>query len=289
MRAQIQSISSPQEIEALRDEWQSLLARCPTYSQSQTHVYSGLAMERALAYGEKVMLICARDSNRLVGVWALSLRREGIFRVLRPVSCGNDQEYTLPLVAGDVETAALEAIMKAAQSVACDRIFLMQAPSESALARLVDGPPYSTLTSRRINQISYEVELTRYATWQDYIAQRNKKNYQRRQRRQRRLSEQGDVEIGWCRTRAEAEAVLNWIFDTKGRWARKGRKDAPWLEDSRVRDFWIELTKKVDLTNLPLVAFLKLNGQPISGAVHLIGGSCVKGFVTTFDEAFSYF
>jgi CelD/BcsL family acetyltransferase involved in cellulose biosynthesis len=289
VRACIQSISSPQELDALRDEWQSLLTRCPSYSQCQTHVYSGLAMERALAYGEKVKLICARDSTGLVGLWALSLRREGVFRVLRPMSCGNDQECNVPLVAGDVEAEALEAIVAAALSVACDRTILKQVRRETTLARLLEQTPYSALTSRRINQTSYGVELRRYFTWQDYLGQRSKKNYQRRQRRQRRLSEQGEVELGWCRTAADAEAVLNWIFDTKGRWARKGRKDAPWLDSPRVRDFWIELTKRIDLTNLPLVAFLKLNGRPISGAVHLIGSSSVKGFVTTYDETFSYF
>jgi CelD/BcsL family acetyltransferase involved in cellulose biosynthesis len=132
----------------------------------------------------------------------------------------------------------------------------------------------------------YGAELTKFATWEDYLAQRSKRHQKNRVRLKRRLSEQGEVELGWCRTPEDAEAVLNWVFEAKARWARQRRIDAPWLENRRVRDFWIELSKRVDLSDLPLVACLKLDGRPIAGLLNLVGDASLEFYITTYDETY---
>jgi CelD/BcsL family acetyltransferase involved in cellulose biosynthesis len=285
VHASVQTLGSAGDLDALRDAWESLIARCPGHSQAQTPVYGALAIERALARGAKIRLIAARDNSGLVGLWPLVLRREGAFRV----SCGNEQELNLPLVARDAGAGALEAILDAAMSLRCDIFRFKFVRPESELARLLGRPPYAALRRRQIFEKGYEVGMTRYATWQDYLDLRSRKNHRNRQRRLRRLCEQGEVEFGWCRTPADAAAVLNWVFDAKSRWARERRIDAQWLEARDVRDFWLELTKRMDLTNLPLVAYLKFEHRPIAGLLNLIGDSSVELFITAHDEAFSQY
>jgi CelD/BcsL family acetyltransferase involved in cellulose biosynthesis len=169
-------------------------------------------------------------------------------------------------------------------SLPCDIFRFKFVRSDSALARLLERPRYAALQRLQVSAKCYEVGLTRFATWEDYADRRSTKNYKNRQRRLRRLSEQGDVELGWCRTPTDAAAVLNWIFDTKASWARERRIDTEWLETRDVRDFWIELSKRLDTTNVPLVAYLKLNGRPIAGLLNLVGDSRVEFFITAHDE-----
>jgi CelD/BcsL family acetyltransferase involved in cellulose biosynthesis len=107
MQTTIQMIRSLDELSALRSEWESLLAECPDYSQCQTPVFVCLAIEHALNQNTEIHVISTRSVTGLVGLWALALRREGWFEVLRPVSCGSYEDYCLPLVAPNVELEAL--------------------------------------------------------------------------------------------------------------------------------------------------------------------------------------
>jgi CelD/BcsL family acetyltransferase involved in cellulose biosynthesis len=284
MQTFLQDVASPRELDALRGEWEALAARFPGASPAQGPVYAGLAIERALAHGAAIKLIAVRDDKGLVGLWPLALWREGIFSVLRPVSSGSDDEYSLPLVAPEVEAEALDAIVAAAFSLRSDKLWFVNVGPDSALQRLLHQPRYAALQKRRFTHMIYELGLTRFATWDDYAAERSRKNYKNRQRRLRRLADHGEVELGWCRTPTDAEAVLNWLFDAKARWTHRRRLDSPWLKTHRVRDFWIELSKRIDLAHLPLVAYLKLNGRPIAGLVSLIGDSRVELYITAFDE-----
>jgi CelD/BcsL family acetyltransferase involved in cellulose biosynthesis len=163
----------------------------------------------------------------------------------------------------------------------------MTVRERSTLARLLERFPYSALQKQRFPLMSFQVRLKRFATWEDYAAELTKKHLKDRARLMRRLSEQGDVQLGWCRTSADAEVVLTWIFDNKARWARERRIETSWLKDNRLLDFWIALSRKVNLTNLPLVTYLKLNGTPIAASVNLVGGSSSEYFTTTYDEKYS--
>jgi CelD/BcsL family acetyltransferase involved in cellulose biosynthesis len=286
MQTFVQTIASPGELDALRKDWDALAKKCPGSSQAQGPVYGGLAIERALRQGAKVKLIAARNASGLVGLWPLALWREGIFRVLRPVSCGSDDEYSLPLAAPEVEEEVLQAILAAAMTIPCDKIWFVNVKTGSALACLLERPAYAALQKRRFTHVIYEVDLARFATWEDYLAERSKRHQKNRARLKRRLAEQGKVELNWCRTPEDAEVVLNWVFDAKARWARQRRIDAPWLENRRVRDFWIELSKRVDLADLPLVAYLKLDGRPIAGLLNLVGEISLEFYITAYDETF---
>ena len=59
--------------------------------------------------------------------------------------------------------------------------------------------------------------------------------------------------------------------------------------DDRVRDFFIGLAKRTDLSSLPLVAYVQVNGQPVAASVNLVGARSVEYLITTYDEAFSVF
>ena len=101
-----------------------------------------------------------------------------------------------------------------------------------------------------------------------------------------RLGEKGRVELGWCATIADADAVLDWLFANKRKWSRERGYNTRFLQDDRVRDFFRALARRTDLPTTPLIAFVKVDGVPVAASVNLVGDSCVEYLITTYDEAF---
>ena len=85
----------------------------------------------------------------------------------------------------------------------------------------------------------------------------------------------------------DAEAVLNWLFATKRQWAVSRGVTTKYLLNDKVRDFFIALSRRIDLATTPLVTYVKLDGKPVAASVNLVSPRVFEGFVLTYDEAFS--
>ena len=83
-------------------------------------------------------------------------------------------------------------------------------------------------------------------------------------KRHKRLEARGHVEFGWCKSTSDAASVLTWLFDNKRRWAESRGLSTPYLMDHQVREFFIALAHRTDLSTNPLVAFVKVDGVPMS-------------------------
>lgn len=278
-----QLIVARSDLDPFCGAWTDLAALCPSCSQCQTVTYAAVAVERALRRGARVNLITAHDNGALVGLWVVKVAREGLFRVLRPVGCGSGEEYATPLISPAAGPEVASAMIAAALAIDCDIAWILNAREGSALAAALMEKRFSARRQRRGTIPGYEIELRQFSSWADYAAQAPAKLLHERRRRMRRLTERGAVELGWCRTADEAEAMLRWIFDTKARWARSRRIDTPWLRNAEVRDFFIQLAREIDLTEVPLIAFVKLDGEPIAASINLIGASALEYFITTYD------
>ena len=155
-------------------------------------------------------------------------------------------------------------------------------------ASLRSLPQGRLLPRTNVPWIGYTIRLGDFARWEDFAATTLPASLRREMRRSLKLLRaMGDVEVGWCRTANEAETTLIWLFANKRRWAETRRKGVKWLADDMVRDFYIELARRIDLSKAPLVAFMKVNKVVVAASVNSVGSSMVEGSITTYDEAFS--
>jgi CelD/BcsL family acetyltransferase involved in cellulose biosynthesis len=94
------------------------------------------------------------------------------------------------------------------------------------------------------------------------------------------------VEFGWCKSVNEAASVLTWLFDNKRHWAESRGFKTPYLMDYQVRDYFIALADRLNLSTNPLVVFAKVDGVPIAAALNMVGSRSVESLMTTYDEAY---
>lgn len=261
--------------------WEALAARARGVSLSQTPAYTRLGLERALARGEQAFIAAVEADGRLVGAWALSARREGLLRVLRPVSCGTFEEYDAPLVDAAVAAEATAAVLQACLTAPAD-LFVVSAvargsPLDQAIRATGAAEPSGTIEglSARTGQ---------YATWGDYLAASSAKHAKAVRYNTRKLAEEGRVEIGWCKTPDHARAVLDWAWRNKRAWARARRIDTPFLRQDEAPAFFAALAERLDLATNPLVSYVLLDGQPIAAQINLVGDRAFELFFTTYDE-----
>ncbi|HET6970030.1 MAG TPA: GNAT family N-acetyltransferase, partial [Phenylobacterium sp.] len=139
---------------------------------------------------------------------------------------------------------------------------------------------------RQTGQIEgFAAGLSRFPTWDAYLAQASKSHLYNQRRDEKKLQEEGRLEIGACIDAEDAARVLTWAWRTKQAWAKARRIDTPWLRDDRVLDFFIGLAKRLDLAATPLVSFIKLDGEPIAANINFVGDRVFELYFTTFDPA----
>lgn len=286
MRAVVTEIRTVETMAAIRADWDALLSRCLGYGFAQTPIYAEVAAATVLRRGQAVYLIAVHADGQLRGLWPVSIRAS-LFKELRPLSCGSFEEYSGPLLDDEYAAEASAALLDAASRLPA-QILRVQSiasttPFAEALAAL-EAP------GRHVGNIDgFSASLHRFATWEEYAAQVSKSYLADLRRRMRRLRELGPVEMGWCKTPREAETIIRWIWEKKRAWAKKRRIDTPYIWSDDAMQFFIELARRVDLSTLPLVCFLKLDGAPVAGEINLVGGRAVESFFAAFDEAFARF
>jgi len=277
-------------LRAMRDEWEALTAAAHEYSLASSYAYAELAASLVFANGGVVAVATVHDGRDLHAIWPFAIGREGMLRVARELTCGSNEEYGGPLIRGDAYPALLAAALAAAQRIRADVLEIRWLPHESRLRRaLAAGVPARRLTGapkKSHPQPGYAIRMRDHPRWEDFAATLPHTLRANLQRQHKRLGAKGRIEFGWCATAADSEAVLRWLYANKRRWAETRGIDTSWLMDDQVRDFFIALAHRLDLSETPLVAFAKLNDVPVAAAVMLVGPRAVEGLTTTYDETF---
>jgi CelD/BcsL family acetyltransferase involved in cellulose biosynthesis len=289
VKSEVFITAEPALLSRYQAAWDDLLARTPRYSQCQTFTYCQVAAEMAAASGGVVHLILLWEGETLLALWPLALHREGLLRILRPLSCGSNEEYSSPLVQTDDAEAHFADVLRVAIAIPADVLRVFNVEERSFLHKVIEAPPFALMPRKSDSLPTYSIGLRAYPTWDNYAARFSKFLRRDLRRDLQRLSAQGDVDRGWCVSAEDAEVVLTWLFARKRRWAEEGGLDSTWLGRDQVRDFFIELARRTDLTTTPLVTYVKLNGAPIAAAVNLIGSDVFEYFITTYDESFAHY
>ncbi|MCP3718323.1 GNAT family N-acetyltransferase [Paraburkholderia sp. CNPSo 3281] len=288
IRHEIRACSTHADFLKLRPSWEAVCTACPATLE---FAYCELAAAKAFARGAAVSVALVYDGAALVALWPLCIAREGACRVARALGCGSNEEYGGPLVSDRGDRRFYDAAVDALRSVDADVLEIRFVESGGPLHEALSRAPLSwvlrALPERWRLLSGYAMELSRFPTFDAFIATRPDSLRRPLRRLARRLSEDGAVEYGWCKGVDDARAVLTWLFATKRHWVLSRGLDAPYLMNDDVRDFFIELAGRTDLVATPLVSFVKLDGVPIAASVNLTGPRRLEYFITTYDEAYA--
>ncbi|RFU46035.1 GNAT family N-acetyltransferase [Paraburkholderia sp. DHOC27] len=288
----VKSIANLAEFKTLRREWDELTSTARTFSFSLTYSYCEVAAARLMSAGGRVEVIRVYDAGRLCALWPVAIHRKGLLRVAKTLSCGTDEEYGGPLMRDETDHDVLMQAVRAATSIHADVLQVRFVRSDSALQGALEALPHSWLLpvvpqGLRDDVPGYTMDLRQYPRWEDFTATRSKSMLVDSRRHAKRLHAKGQVEMGWCRTAEDAEAILSWLFANKREWAKARGFHTPYLVHDEVRDFFIELARRIDLTAMPLVTFIRLDGVPVAASLNVVGSRYFEGLITTYDEALS--
>jgi CelD/BcsL family acetyltransferase involved in cellulose biosynthesis len=290
-RYAIQLIEALEAFRALRPEWEELEATSEDYSLCLTYGYCELAATQVLAKGGLVTVAMVYDDSHLLALWPLAIERKGLLRVANVLTCGNHEEYGGPLVKGRATRPLVAACVRAVMQVPADVLEIPFLQDGSLLQEALESAPQSWVLRVLPKRLSvfpgYSVGLRRFAEWDDFSGTRSQSLRRNLRRYRKGLGLIGHTEFGWCTTPDDAVAVLNWLFANKRRWAVTRGLNTEYLMDDEVRDFFITLARQTDLSTVPLVAFVKVDGVPICASINLVGSRTLEYWIFTYDEAYN--
>jgi CelD/BcsL family acetyltransferase involved in cellulose biosynthesis len=292
-RYELRACETVDAFRAIEPQWRALLAGPEAHSPFINFAYCEAAVAEALKHGATIEIVLVYDAHELLVLWPVAIVRKGVLRSAQALGCGCGEEYGGPLIADTRRAELYEAAIRAIGQIHADVLYVPMVENGNALQRALDAAPRSwvqaSLPSRWRVMPGYSIGLRAYPAWSDFLATRHSTLRSALRSSGKRLRREGDISFGWCGTVEETERVLTWLFANKREWARKRGIESPYLMDDRVRNFFIDLARRIDLNSTPLVACIQVNGQPVAASVNLVGARSVEYLITTYDEAFSVY
>lgn len=292
-RYERQTCETIEAFRALEPQWRALLASAESHAPFISFAYCEAAVAAALARGARIEVATVHDAHEPLVLWPVAIVRSGALRTAQSLGCGCGEEYGGPLIADTRRAELYEAALRAIMQVHADVLHIPMLENGSALQRALDAARQSwvqaSLPPRWRVMPGYSIGLRAYPTWNDFLATRHSTLRAALRSSIKRLRREGDVSFGWCDSAAETERVLTWLFANKRQWALKRGIESRYLMDDHVRDFFIGLARRIDLTSTPLVACVQVDGQPVAASVNLVGARAVEYLITTYDEAFGVY
>ncbi|HXZ17879.1 MAG TPA: GNAT family N-acetyltransferase [Roseiarcus sp.] len=259
-------------------EWRALYKRANSFAQ--TFEYARAALAVAEQQGKQSFVVTVRDGDALRGVWGLTLERESLHSVLKPFSCGTNEEYSSPLLE---DPALAGRVFRQAASLRgkADRLMIYNMCADTIVERAATALPFPQRADRLDGLI---IRASKHATWADAEKRLSGKMRSSLRTSARRLEQLGELSIGWCDS--DVDDVLAFFFRRKTEWLKEKGKRSNWVarNDVHVPEFFHELVRSTDN---PVVAAVRLDGVPIAAALCLVGPRAVEYHATTFDPKYA--
>ena len=287
METIVEHVQSLDVIERIRTDWDALHGRHPQAHLSQSFDYAAVAIRFARTRGGGAHLITTRQDGVLVGAWVVATHREGLLRIAQPPGDGSYEEYAYPLVDPAAGEPAMRAILLAALTVPCDILRIYNARPDTGISELLERPPFSSRTGQRVRVRTYALDFGLYGGWDGYLAAMPSQRMNDLKRKTRKLEALGQVELGWCATAESAADAVRWVFERKREWLSRKGLFSLWLGEDHTRDFYIALARRLDLTDLPLVTTLRVNGELLAAQINLPGRELFESMIVAHDDAYS--
>jgi CelD/BcsL family acetyltransferase involved in cellulose biosynthesis len=279
----IVALRSKSDLQAVEQQWRDLARRVPNCSLAQTFEYGLAAFGEAGATKEQRFLVEAWDGEVLTGIWGLTRSRDSIHRVLRPFSCGTNEEYSGPLVGGEDPVAVAERILRLATTIDADRLILYNiapdGPCDRAAARM-------TCHQSLENNWASVVPVKILSNWDSVEKCLNKKDRWDLRHYAKKLKHDfadEPIRIGWSRTAEESDQILDFIVAQKRRWLIRKHRRSLWLQDDRTTTFFKRLARVTNHSEYPLTAAVEIGSRPIAGAICLQSSAAIEYHVTAYD------
>ena len=120
LRQEIIIIKDLASFEILRAGWDALVASGEDVRAYMTFEYCKIAVARALAEGDVVVIAAVRVGREFLAIWPLTIRRKGLLRIANRLTCGTGEEYGGPIVGNRQDRAATRAALDAVLKIQAD-------------------------------------------------------------------------------------------------------------------------------------------------------------------------
>jgi CelD/BcsL family acetyltransferase involved in cellulose biosynthesis len=266
-RLELATITSIEELDALRDEWDALVRAMPRPSPWLLH---GWLTEWWRHYGDggRLRVHVARRDGVLVGALPLAVRRHLGVRVVD--FFGHFRAAPVDVLAAAGELEAIDALAQRAAAGDHDVADIFGLHGSSRLAAALGD---RLRLVRRVESPVLDLSAGWDATYRSHTDSK-KRNLHKRRRRQ--LSELGKLETVIARTPDELQAAIGPAFDLHAlRW--EGRPDGSGFATPTGRRFHRAALQKLAEQDIPRLVLLNLDGRPI--AFHYYFAFCGRMFV----------
>jgi CelD/BcsL family acetyltransferase involved in cellulose biosynthesis len=250
-RAAVETVSTPDGLESLGSEWDSLVRAMPRPSPFLLHGWL-LEWWRTFGDGAKLTVVTARRDGRLVGAIPAFVRRAGAIRVVRFLG-GHESALADVLLAPDEPPETGRLLLEELRQQPFDYADLFGLPQASLLER--SGGP------RPLPRIEAPV-LDMPDGWEAaYSAKTSSKKRNQHRRRLRQLGEVGPVEFVVGRTRDELEPLLEDALQLHElRW--RGRPDGSTFGTERGSEFHRAALRRLADDDVLRIVLMRVDGKP---------------------------
>jgi CelD/BcsL family acetyltransferase involved in cellulose biosynthesis len=249
------TVTTGDEFEALKDEWDGLVRAMPRPSPFMLHAWLA---EWWAHYGDGADLAVhvARRESRLVGALPLVVRRRAGLRVTSFMGGRLSVLPDLLLAPGEPESTA-EALAGRMSAGGCDVADFHGLPEHSRVAAALGG------RLRLIERIEAPV-IDLSPGWDAvYRAKTNSKKRNLHRRRRRQLGELGAVTTTVARRPAELEPALEEAFHLHDlRW--EGRPDGSGFATEVGRRFHRAVLRRLEAIDVPRIVTLRVDGRAVA-------------------------
>lgn len=249
---------------ALKAPWAVLFEEVASASATLTPIYAETAWRIVASRNGALRIIAIRRGARLVCVWPLYVRREGLIQVARHLGRGSDEEYAGPLVVADGpgDLALRLALDVAKQQADVLRIFNIRRPS--ALAALLDD---GATPRHRQEMIAPVLTAEGFPSLEAWLKTKSSNFRKGLRRDRRRLAETGDLRLQRMICPADVAAVVGWLFDRKLALVTDNGVPGSWICRPESRWFFESLLNEPETDSHASVFALTLDGAIVSAAI----------------------
>lgn len=271
----------------LESAWSELARSVATSHYTQTFEWARLGWEtRDAAAGDRLLCATVWSGERLVAVWPFQRNRLGLASRFQPPGCGMHEEYGDPLIATDVNAAAISRELMRMLRPMADVIEVPFVRHGSPMQKELAGAgafhipdPLDAYALERRGSESFDALLQTYsANFRANLKQKRK-----------RLQKLGTLRFELPEDYDSCAETIDWVVGEKRRWQLRHNKQCPWLgKDEAARFFRAASTRRSEFGRVGFFR-LTLDGKPIAAFLTTIDRARVEMLTTSFDPEYGRF
>lgn len=281
-------LERPEDMAALRPDWERLVARTRAFSAALTPEYAEAGWAIASAHpGDRLAVVTVRRGGALDCVWPLFVRREGGLTVARHLGFGGCEEYAGPLVADGADPAVVRAALAAAKAQA-DILRIYNLPQEAPATRVIAADGGFRRTSFVLSPV---VSLVGVPDWDAWAAKASKKLRAELRHDRKHLAAKGELAFRAMNGPVDGPRCIDWLFAQKRSWIVDRGIRHSWMLEEEGPAFFTRLASRpprADGKPHEAEAYaLTLDDQIVAACICFHSGDRVEFYTTAYDPAFS--